>query len=153
MLLPLSAVSVNAQIKNAAQFIEIGKMVFSSAEASLTKGYWHQFETGKMDTLTYVRWVPKVADNNNVGDNIMCFFGKKNSYINYVTFQTMKKSTIDGYKKEVATIGYKLVDKSDKPDQKREVFSNGKVNVTFVEGRERKTDPVSYMIGVKVIAR
>ncbi|MBC7552419.1 MAG: hypothetical protein H7257_00415 [Taibaiella sp.] len=146
MALPLL---VNAQIKNVSEMITLGASTFNQVSEKLTKGSWKKYEEGKTDTQNYVRFIPVNMTAENAGDNIMCFYQKKEKPVIYLVLQTMTKKTPDKLLAEAKKQGFKFMAKENSNGQKKDIYSNGKCNISVVEGRQRPGEPLIYLFGVK----
>ncbi len=143
--------SLGAQIKNVNQIVVLSSKTYNEVAAAMEKSYWKKFEDGKMDSLTYTRWVPAVGSNTNVGDNVMCFYKKKDRMIDYIVLQTANVAFRNQCRAEVKKAGYKLSQHEKNKGEEKESYLKGKVNVTIFQGKQNPTDPVTYLIGSKII--
>ena len=99
LLSVLLAVSTQAgaQLKNINEFADWGAISYKQLEGILNKGYyWKQVEKGKMDTLTYVRWVPENLGEKNMGDCVMAFFKSKDDHLDHIVYQWVSLGNCPG---------------------------------------------------------
>jgi hypothetical protein len=152
-LLIILAISVNAnaQIKNVAYIVDLSKKTFNQVAAIMEKSYWKKYEDGKMDTLNYTRWIPAVPNDKNVGDNVMCFYRRKDKRIEYIVLQTINAPFRDQCRAEVKKSGYMELQNEKKKGEIKESYQKNNCNVTIFEGKQTPTDAVSYLIGAKMI--
>ena len=149
LLILFCSVNTIAQVKDLNQLLSLGKKTLTQASATLTASKWKKFEDGKLDTLYYIRFVPATMDSTNVGDNVMCFYKKKDTPLNYIVFQTVNKKLVNKYVAELKKGGFILADTQKKPGEKKDIYSNRKCNVSVVEAKPKATDPLCYLIGIR----
>lgn len=156
MVLLAASFSAPAQINTVAQLNDLCKQTFNQVKVTMEKSYWKHFEEGKMDTLYYVRWVPKDMTVKNAGENVMCFYKKKDKRIDYVVFQTTDVKFRDKCKAEVKKGAWKQFqndrNKTGEIKEGHAKIIDGKTyNVTIFQGKQNPTDPISYLIGSKIV--
>jgi hypothetical protein len=145
------ACSANAQVKNVAQVIAMSEYSFNKMQSSLNKGYWKDDEKGKMDTLSYARWVPKDMNEKNMGEMVMVYYKHKDKPVDYMVYQTLNKAVFDKAIKDLLSTGYKSMKTENKENEKRTYYAKGKYNISMVQGRQKTEDPWMYIMGVRII--
>lgn len=146
-----AGLQVGAQIKNIAGLVSICKSSRNALAASLGKSYWKLDQEGKMDTLNYVRWIPKNITPANGGEMIMGFYKTKDKPVDYIVFQTIDSKRKDAAMKELASLNYKSIEAKDTKDGKREIYSNGTYEVTVTIGHpDPKAAPI-YLFGARPV--
>ncbi len=150
LLLGIS-VTAEAQLKNINQLITYSTYTYTQMEQMLGKKFWHNQETGKMDSINYTRWIPQVLTPANVGDCFMIFYKKKAAPLDYLVYQTINKDTFKKYMAEVKSSGFQFSNSENKPSKKTEFYVKGKYGLSIITGREKPTDSLMYIFGVKVL--
>ncbi len=151
LMLVVGASQIQAQVKSVSEIAGYSTKTFYEVKELLEKKYWKKYEEGKMDTLDYTRWVPVDMNDKNIGDNIMCFYKKKDKKISYIVLQTNNVAFRNQCRAEVKKGGYQQIGNEKKKDEIKESYLKGKCNVTIFQGKQNPTDPVTYLIGAKII--
>lgn len=143
--------NVQAQIKSVSQLAGYSTQTFNQVKDAMEKGYWKKYEDGKMDSLDYTRWVPVNMNEKNVGDNVMCFYKKKDKMVSYIVLQTNNVAFRNQCRVEVKKGGYQIIGNEKKKEEIKESYLKGKCNVTIFQGKQNPTDPITYLIGAKML--
>ena len=143
---------VQAQLKNMNQLVTYSTETYTHLESTLKKGYWKAQETGKMDSLTYTRWVPITINEHNMGDCFMIFYRNKSKPINYIVYQTINKDTFQKYEGEVTKLGFKLSNTEKVKDKVTNYYMRDKYGFSIIQGKEKPTDPTMYIFGVRILS-
>ncbi len=154
LLIVLLAVcaQAQAQLKSINEFAGWGAISYKQLETILSKGYWKVLENGKMDTLNYIRWIPKDINEKNMGDCVMAFFKKKDMPLDYIIYQTINKNVYEQYKAEAKKSGFEFKNSEKKADKSTEYYSRGIVGLSIITGKEKPDNPLMYIFGIKMLA-
>ena len=150
-VLLLITTCITAQVKSMSQLVGYSKMKYAALEAKINGSYWVVDEKGKMDTLTYTRWRPKTVTAENSGEMLMCYCKGKNKAVDYIVFQSLDKKLWDPFTKEVLKLGFKFAKEEKKGAEKKEIYSNGKTNISIVSAKPEGMTQMLYMFGIKVM--
>ncbi len=142
---------VHAQLKNMKELIEWGQMPYNKLESILKKSYWKKIEEGKMDSFTYIRWIPENMNEKNMGENVMPFVRKRDKPVNYIVFQTINKPLYETFLAEIKKSGFEFRNSENKPDKKTDFYARGMIGVSIIVGKEKPEAPLSYIFGVKML--
>lgn len=151
LMLVTGVTQLQAQVKSVSELAGYSSQTFNQVKAAIEKKYWKKFEEGKMDTLDYTRWVPMDMNEKNVGDNVMCFYKKKDKMISYIVLQTNNVAFRNQCRAEVKKGGYQVIGNEKKKEEIKESYLKGKCNVTIFQGKQNPTDPITYLIGAKML--
>jgi hypothetical protein len=150
-ILLIAVAPLHAQLKNINQLVTYSTESYSLLESQLGKKYWKTQETGKMDSLTYTRWIPKEINEKTMGDCFMIFYKNKKHAINYIVYQTINKDTFEKYMVEVKKLGFKFASSENKPDKKTDYYAKDKYGLSIIQGKEKPTDPLMYIFGIRIL--
>lgn len=144
-----AAMQTGAQVKSVKQVTDMCTQTTAGVTKTLGAGYWKIESQAKLDTLYYIRWMPKKLDNKNMGQMVMCFYKQKDKPCDFLVFQTLDKGFYDRAKAEMLKGGYKPGKTEDKKNEKKEYFSDGKFDITVTQVRQTDTGPLQYVFGAR----
>ena len=152
LLALVTSLQAGAQIKNTQQLAALRNLTTTELAKKLGP-YWRQESQGKLDTNSYVRWIPANITADNNGQMVMCFYKVKGAPVDYVVFQTLDKAYRKQALAELKKEGYQLVVTEHLKDGNKDYYSNGMTDISIFDARPDPEKPEMYIFGVNAVVK